>query len=84
MYWDEREMRKWQLHQVISFQLLMLGWVAHPPTRVPRKNRIIVADNLFIFQIWKESLHFSLPMICSKAFLLMLITYLQFSNHFMD
>lgn len=77
-------MGKWQLHQVITFQLLMLGWVAHTPAKMPRQNRITVAVNLFLFQMWKESLHFSLPIISSKAFLLTLITYLQFSNQFTD
>lgn len=77
-------MRKWQFHQAISFLLLMLGWVAHPPANVPRENRIIFVVNLFSLQIWKESLHFSLPIFSSKAFLLTLITYLQFSNQFMD
>lgn len=50
-------MRKWQLHQVISFQLLMLGLVAHPPAKVSRQNRIIAAVNLLIFQTWKETWH---------------------------
>lgn len=47
-------MGKWQLHHVISFQLLMLGWVAHPAAEMPRQNRITVAVNLFLSKYGKK------------------------------
>lgn len=53
-------MGKWQLHRVSGLQLLQAGQVAHPPAKMTSQNRIIAAVSLCLFQIWKETLHFSL------------------------